>query len=88
MPRGTITCTSCGKPGARIRRVIQSYGRGANASLVRNIPMISCRSCCEVYLTSKTLHELEWIKAHHRTLTVKRRIAIAEFPSRPRRGAG
>jgi len=86
MPRRGLVCDFCGKKGARIRRVTRSYGRGAGEFLIRNIPTISCRHCGETYLTAATLHELERIKTHHRSLAVKRPFAVAEFPSaRPRR---
>ena len=85
MDRRILTCSFCGEKGARIHRVIQSFGRGADQFLVRNIPTISCPNCGEVYLTSTTLHELERIKTHRRTLAVKRKVAIADFPAKPRR---
>ena len=87
MARHNLLCDFCGKKCARVRRVTRSYGRGAGEFLVRNIPTISCPHCGETYLTALTLHELERIKAHHRSLTVKRRIAVADFPRAPRRRA-
>ncbi len=87
MARHDLLCDFCGKKGSRVRRVTRSYGRGAGEFLIRNIPTISCPRCGETYVTAVTLHELERIKTHHRSLTVKRRIAVADFPRNPSRRA-
>ncbi len=87
MPQHNLLCDFCRKKGARVRRATRSYGRGAGEFLIRNIPTISCPHCGETYLTALTLHELERIKTNHRRLTVKRRVAVADFPRVPRRRA-
>ena len=81
MNRRVIDCEFCGKKGARVRRVTRTYGRGANEYLIRNVPTIRCPHCGESYLTADTLHELERIKAHRRSLAIERRIPIADFPA-------
>lgn len=68
-----------------MRKITRSYGRGASEFLVRKIPTVSCPHCGETYLTAATLHELEKIKSNHRRLAVKRRIAVADFPTGSRR---
>ena len=88
MAQNGIVCDFCGKKGARVRRVTRCYGRGATQFLIRNIPTIRCPHCGETYLTAATLHELERIKTHHRSLTVKRSFAVADFPDGSRRRAG
>ncbi|HUR27522.1 MAG TPA: type II toxin-antitoxin system MqsA family antitoxin [Planctomycetota bacterium] len=80
MARQVLTCDFCGRKGARIRRATRSYGRGQSEFLIRNIPTVSCTHCGETYLTAQTLRELERIKADHHRVTVKRRIAVANFP--------
>jgi YgiT-type zinc finger domain-containing protein len=87
MAHSNLICDFCGKKGARVRRMIRSYGRGAAEFLIRNIPTISCPHCGETYLTATTLHELERIKVDHGSLAVKRRVAVATFPRVPRRRA-
>jgi hypothetical protein len=42
---------------------------------VENVPMISCPHCGAGYLTSETLHEMERIKAHGRSLATPRNVA-------------
>ena len=84
MDRRMHVCDFCGRKGTRVRRVTRTFGRGAGEVLIRNVPTISCPHCGETYLTAETLHELERIKAHRRSLAVKRRIPVAVFP--PARG--
>jgi len=87
MLRQALVCDFCGKKGARARRAIRSYGRGDQEFLIRNIPTVSCPHCGETYLTARTLRELERIKTHRHELTVKRQIAVADFPQAPNREA-
>lgn len=79
MTASTCTCDNCGKPGARIRRVARSYGKGVNLFIIENVPVVSCPHCGASYLTAETLHELEHIKQHRRSIAVERPVAVAEF---------
>lgn len=74
-----LRCDTCGQAGARIRRVPRSYGKGERLLVVANVPVVSCPSCGESYLTADTLHELERIKLHRDSLAARRPIAVAEF---------
>ncbi len=74
-----MVCDICGKEGARLRRVSRSYGKGDDLLVIENVPVVSCPSCGESYLTAETLHEIERIKLHRQNFAVKRRIAVAEF---------
>ncbi len=74
-----MVCDICGKEGARLRRVSRSYGKGDDLLVIENVPVVSCPSCGESYLTAETLHEIERIKLHRQNFVVKRRIAVAEF---------
>ena len=85
MTKNDMTCSTCGRKGVRIRRITRSYGRGKGEYLVRNIPTVLCPHCKESYVTAATLHELERIKANHRTLAVPRRFPVADFPRSVRR---
>jgi YgiT-type zinc finger domain-containing protein len=82
MPQTKIlACDVCGKAGARLRRVSRSYGRGATLLVIENVPIISCPHCGETYLTADTLHELERLKAHRRSLASKRSVPVLAFAS-------
>ena len=74
-----MVCDLCGTEGARIRRVVRSYGKGEQLLVIENVPVISCSHCGESYLTADTLHEIERIKQHRQEVAVERRVAVAEF---------
>jgi YgiT-type zinc finger domain-containing protein len=75
-----MLCDICGKQGARIRRVTQTYGKGRDILIVENVPVVSCTSCGETYFTAETLHELDRIKVHRKLLATRRAVAVAEYP--------
>lgn len=66
-----MTCDVCGQRNARIRRVSRDYGRGERLLVIENVPVVSCPDCGEAYLTADTLHEIERIKRHRKTLSEK-----------------
>jgi len=74
-----MICENCGKENARIHRVSRSYGKGANLLVIENIPVISCPDCGESYLTATTLHEIERIKLHRKTMAEQRNVPVATF---------
>jgi YgiT-type zinc finger domain-containing protein len=82
MPRKkTLVCDICGKAGAKPRRVTRSYGSGSRLLVIENVPVISCPHCGESYLTARTLHELDRLKAHRRSLASKRSVPVVAFAS-------
>ena len=78
-PEDLRICDNCGKPGARIRYVSRSYGKGDQLLVIENVPVISCPSCGESYLTAQTLHAIEQIKRERQRLATTRPVAVAEF---------
>jgi len=74
-----MICDLCDKKGARVRRMTRSIGRGASAFLIENVPVVTCPSCGESYLTAETLEEIERIRLHWRQLTVKKKVPVAKF---------
>ena len=74
-----MICDICGKKGARIRRVTETYGKGKKSLVIKDIPMISCPHCGESYFTAQTLHEIERIKLHCKSLAVERPVKVANF---------
>ena len=76
-----MLCDICGKHGARIRRVTETYGKGKDYLIVENVPAVTCTNCGETYYTAETLHELDRIKVHRKQFTTRRRsVAVAEYP--------
>ena len=76
-----MKCDICGKEGARIRKVARTYGKGKDPLVIENIPVVSCPHCGESYLTADTLHELDRLKAHRRSLASNRRVPVLAFAS-------
>lgn len=74
-----MVCDNCGKPGAKVRHVSKSYGKGANLFVIENVPMVSCPHCGESYFTAETLHEIERIKRHRQALAIPRSVPVAVF---------
>jgi YgiT-type zinc finger domain-containing protein len=74
-----MVCDICGMKRARIRRVTRSCGRGRSTFLIENVPLVTCLSCGESYLTADTLKEIERIRLHWRELTVPKSMAMAKF---------
>ncbi len=74
-----MICDICRKQGAKVRHVSRSFGKGEGLLVIENVPVVSCPHCGESYLTAKTLHEIERIKLHRKTMAESRRVAVAEF---------
>jgi YgiT-type zinc finger domain-containing protein len=72
-------CSVCGKPGVIHRRLAKIFGRGASLLVVENVPVVACPNCGESYMTADTLHEIERIKIHRRSLAKKRSVATVSF---------
>ena len=74
-----MICEICGKEGARIRRVARTYGKDKDILVIENVPVITCPHCGESYLEAETLHEIERIKLHKKSLAVKRSVPVVSF---------
>ena len=74
-----MVCDNCGKDAARVHRVTRTVGRGKQAFLIENVPIVTCAHCGEGYLTAETLQEIERIRIHWRELVSPRTIPVARF---------
>lgn len=72
-------CDICGKAGARMRRATRSYGKGDNILVIENIPLVSCPHCGESYLTAETLHEIERLKVHRKSLATEKPVDVLVY---------
>lgn len=72
-------CENCGQEGVQDRSVTRSYGEGPNLLVIEKVPVVSCPRCGATYLSAETLHEIDRIKRHRRSLTKRRNVAVAEF---------
>jgi YgiT-type zinc finger domain-containing protein len=74
-----MVCDICGKEGAIIRRVTETFGKGKKLLVIENIPMVKCPHCRESYFDAETLHEIERIKQYRKSLAVQRSVEVASF---------
>jgi len=74
-----MICEICGKEGAHVRKVARTYGKGKDLLVIENIPVVSCPHCGESYLTAETLHEIERLKLHRKSIAVERPVEIVGF---------
>ncbi len=74
-----MVCDICRKKRARLRLISRSYGKGKNLLVIENIPVITCPHCGESYFTAETLHAIERIKRHRKTLAVERPVEVAPY---------
>ena len=74
-----MICEHCGKKGAMLRRSTQLFQSGKLSYLVENVPVVSCRTCRESYVTARTALELERIHLHWRRLARKKLVPVARF---------
>ncbi len=52
-----MNCQICGKKSASIKKVTKSFGRGPRLVVIEDIPVLSCSSCHESYVTADTGRE-------------------------------
>ena len=74
-----MKCDICGGNEAKVRRVPRSYGRGEELVVVENVPVVSCPSCGESYMTAETARHLDKVKRLRRDLIAKRPVAVATY---------
>lgn len=74
-----MTCDICGQKRARVRRVTKSFGRGRSTFLIEGVPVVTCPSCGQSYMTAQTLQEIERIRLHWRQLAVGKKVPVAKF---------
>ena len=74
-----MVCDICGNKGARVRKVVRTYGKGKDLLVIENVPIVTCPQCGESYMTAETLHEIESIKLHRSSFAVERSVEVANF---------
>ncbi len=75
----TMKCDICLKSGAKIRKLTRTYGKGKHLLVIENVPVVSCPNCGESYLTADTLHEIDRLKRHQKTLGVTRSVKSVAY---------
>ncbi len=73
------TCSLCGRPAARTRRVSRSYGAGKTLVVIEGVPVVSCGHCGASYMTALTLRTLESLKRRPRVQVTRRQVGVVRF---------
>ena len=74
-----MNCDFCGNKEVKVRRITRTYGKGNNMFVIENIPVVSCPSCGESYLTAETLHEVERLKMHRKDIAKERSLKVVSY---------
>ena len=75
----SVTGDICSSKGAHLRYVTRSYGAGERLLVIENVPAVSCLYCGDSYMTADTLHEIERIKLHRKTIAMERQVSVAHY---------
>lgn len=65
--------------GAKTRHVSQSYGKGADMVVIDHVPVVVCPNCDESYMTADTMHDVERLKLHRRTVKALRLAPVINY---------
>lgn len=74
-----MNCQICGKRAVSIKKVTKSFGRGASLVVIEDIPVLSCSSCHESYVTADTAREIDRIRKNRITVGKAKRVLVASF---------
>ena len=74
-----MKCQVCGKNTASLREVTKSFGRGPHLVVIEDIPVLSCRSCHESYITADTAREIDRIRKNRVNVGKAKRVLVASF---------
>jgi len=74
-----MNCQICGKRTVSIKKVTKSFGRGDSLVVIEDIPVLSCSSCHESYVTADTACEIDRIRKNRVTVGKAKRVLVASF---------
>ncbi len=74
-----MNCQICGKMTASIKKVTKSFGRGHSLVVIEDIPILSCSSCHESYITADTAREIDRIRKNRVIVGKPKRVLVASF---------
>ncbi len=74
-----MICDSCGKEGARIKRLSRAYGKGKQTLVIENVPVVVCPNCGESYMTAETVREVERLRLQKRHVKAKRLVPMISY---------
>jgi len=74
-----MICDVCGQEGARIKHVSRAYGKGEDMVVIDKVPVVVCTNCGESYMTADTMHEVERLKLHKRSMKTQRLAPVITY---------
>lgn len=74
-----MICDCCGKKGAVTKYVTRSFGRGKSILVIEDVPMVACPKCGQSYFTAETLHELERLRLHNKSVGIRRLAPVIKY---------
>lgn len=74
-----MICDICGSQDATKKMVTRSFGKKKDLLIIEDIPVITCSTCGESYMTAETLHEIERIKIHRHSFAVLKPVEVTAF---------
>ena len=74
-----MICDMSGQDQGVVKLVTRSFGKKKDLLIIEDIPVVSCTACGESYMTAETLHEVERIKMHRHSFSVKRPVEVTVF---------
>ncbi|MBI3604011.1 MAG: type II toxin-antitoxin system MqsA family antitoxin [Nitrospirae bacterium] len=74
-----MNCQICGKKTISIKKVTKSFGRGDSLVVIEDVPVLSCSSCHESYVTADTAREIDRIRKNRVTVGKAKRVLVASF---------
>ncbi len=74
-----MTCDICGEEGAKTKHVTRAYGTGDAMVVIDKVPVVVCPHCGETYLTAETMHEVERLRLHQRSLKPDRLAPVINY---------
>ena len=74
-----MTCDICGQEGAKTRYVSRSYGKGEDMIVIDRVPAVVCPNCGESYMTADTMHEVQRLKLHRRSVKALRLAPVISY---------
>lgn len=74
-----ITCRNCGAQAARQIKRDELYGRGKQAVIIEDVPMVQCDNCGMTYLEPQVIMTIDEICAHPEKYTAQESRPVAKI---------
>ena len=79
MRTDNMNCDVCGQGGAKTKHISRSYGKGEEMVVIDHIPVVVCPNCGESYMTADTMHEVQRLMLHKRSVKALRLAPVISY---------